>query len=153
MPNVQHVLKHIGIQQQKIIGSLLPNVCQIYPSSGANVQITGPGIRTSDTPQARVWRDSRSGLDTTDIPCSLLIERAFVPGKLHEQATVVSRNVLNVPVSMRYNAETNPNGVKPDDRVVVNGRKYEIRKIADQSLYDATLELTVVEISTEYDHP
>lgn len=138
------VLKHIAIERKRVVEWLLPDLCQIIPSHGENAQISGAGIVTYDTPQPRTWR-SLQGLDVTDIPCRMTIERAFVPDKLQMQATVVSRYVLELPASMR-------GIVHEADRVMKGGRKYEIRKISDQSEWDVTLEMTVVELSVDYDH-
>ncbi len=138
------VLKHIAIERKKVVEWLLPDICQIYPSHGENAQISGAGVITFDEPQPRAWR-SLQGLDVTDIPCRMTIERAFVPDKLQMQATVVSRYVLELPANMR-------GVVQVADRVVKSDRKYEIRKISDQSEWDVTLELTVVEISVDIDH-
>jgi hypothetical protein len=76
----------------------------------------------------------------------MTIERAYVPNKLSVQSTVVDRYTLELPADMR-------GVVDQRDRVMKSGRKYEIRKISDQSEWDGTLELTVVEISADYDHP
>lgn len=137
----RHIQK---IERKKAVQWLLPDICHIYPAEGEELEVSGPGIATYKAPEPRLYRDM-SGLDTPDVPCRITIERAFVPDKLYGQATVVSRYVLEVPVSMRGK-------VLATDRVVMNDRKYEIRKISDQSAWDVTLELTIIEISTDIDH-
>jgi hypothetical protein len=151
MPNQQSILRHIANQRKLALAYLLPDFCTIIPSEGENVTISASGVMETDTPVPRRWRNPQ-GLDQENIPCRLTIERAFVPAKLSAQQTVASRYVLELPVSMRYDQDTNPNGVKSTDHIHKGGLKFEIRKIADQSQWDVTLELTVVELGVEYDH-
>jgi hypothetical protein len=136
--------KLIKLQRRIIIQRLLPDLCQIIPSIGENMQIVD-GILVSQEPEPRTWVNL-GGVTQTDIPCRMTIERAYVPNKLSVQSTVVDRYTLELPADMR-------GVVDQRDRVMKSGRKYEIRKISDQSEWDGTLELTVVEISADYDHP
>lgn len=139
------IRKHIErVQRGRVVEWLLPDLCQIIPSHGENVEISGEGIISYNEPLPRSWRNPQ-GLDVTDIPCRMTIERAFVPDKLQYQATVVSRYTLELPADMR-------GIVHEADRVMKGGRKYEIRKISDQSEWDVTLELSVVELSLDYDN-
>ena len=137
MPDIE---KLIAIQRRKIVEMLLPDFCRIYPSVGENAVISD-GIMTYETPLPRVWHNF-AGLDQSDIPCRITIERAFVPDKLYSQVVVVSRYTLDLPANMR-------GIVEQSDHIIKDGRKYEIRKVSDQSEFDGTLELTVVEITVD----
>ena len=145
--NLRHIDKHIKRQQRVIIDRLFPDICTIIPSVGDAPQVSPTGILVAATASAapRLWSDPRTGADTTDIPCRFTIERAFVPDRLVAQTTVVSRFTLEIPVME----------ILSTDHIIrtVNGRvrKYEIRKIADISEWDTTIEMSVVELGVDYD--
>lgn len=128
-------LKIVQMQRDRILLDLLPDVCQIYPKSGANRSIVG-GIMTSDEPEARTWRGG------TDIPCRADLSRAFRPDKLKVQATEVDEYNLELPVDAI---------VEPSDLVHImnptTGKEeiYEVRKRKNVSAFDGTIECIIAE--------
>lgn len=129
------ILKHVRRQQERIIRDLMPDRCQLVPNLGS-FTISGTGVVSQTTPAPREWRN------VSDIPCRIFISRSFRNEKLKDQPTVANEYILELP----FDAP-----VEASDRVLINGRKYEIRKVKDQSAFDSVIELTIVEISTEYD--
>ncbi len=123
----------MAILRKRIIKDLLPDVCQIFPKSGDNMQVVG-GILISDDPVAREY----NGSDI--IPCRIDLSRAFRPDKLKVQATEVDEYNLELPFDMLVEATdlvhiTNPN----TSRVEV----FEIRKKKDTSKFDGTIECII----------
>jgi len=116
---------------------LLPDTCQVYPKTGANATISGPGILTSDTPAAKTWRGG------TDIPCRPDLSRAFRPGRLKTQTSEIDEYNLELP----YDAP-----IAPSDVVVLSdGRRYEILKVKAVSDWLVTIECLIEEIGVGLD--
>lgn len=128
--------KQIAMQRQDVIKYLMPDVCQIYPKNQTGMTINSAGITVRGTQVAREWKSS------TDIPCRADLSRAFRPDKLKNQTTEVNEYNLELPYDMVVTA---------DDRVVVRGRNFVIRKIKDASNWDVTIECVIEEISTDLD--
>ena len=128
--------KQITLQKAKVISNLLPDLCTIQPSVGTGVVIS-EGIVTQTPASLRQYNGS------SNIPCRMDIDRAFRPDKLKTQATTVDEYTLEIPTGI---------GEKAEDIITVRGRRFIVRKIKDVSEWDVTVELTVVEVSTDIDY-
>lgn len=125
--------KQIAIQRRRIIKDLLPDVCQIFPKSGANKTVVG-GILFSDDPVARQYAGSAT------IPCRVDLSRAFRPDRLKVQATEVDEYNLELPADTLVEASDLVHIVNPNTN---DTEIFEIRKKKDISNFDGTIECII----------
>jgi len=107
---------------------LLWDTCQLLPAIGTSRVISGAGVL------AEVEAEPREYNGSTSIPCRVDIARAFRPGELREQITVIDNYQLELP----YDAV-----IEETDTVLLGGEYYKIRKLVQASAYDLATEVLI----------
>lgn len=118
--------------------TLLPDICQITPAIGTTVGVSNYGIQTSNAPVPRQYNAS------DNIPCRADVVRAFRPDSLDVQVTVVDELDLHLPHDMI---------VAEEDVVTLNGDKYKIRKLDNDSAWEVTRVVKIMRVSTKLGKP
>ena len=116
--------------------TLLPDICQITYLDVSGATINRQGVSTGAT------RVNRQYLASNDIPCRADVVRAFRPDALDYQATVVDELDLHLPHDMT---------VAEEDVVILNGERYKIRKLDDDSVWEVTRVAKLMRVTAELD--
>jgi len=130
--------KHVQRGREQIIAKMLPDFCNLYPLEGENTIIDGAGIITQIPSPPRQWRGS------INIPCRADVSRSFKNDGMKFQTAVVDEYNLELP----YDVE-----VEEEDIVMINGVRFEIRKLKNLSNWELTREAIIIAISINYDNP
>lgn len=134
--NTTHINKQVAIIRERYISSLMPDTCQIVPSKGTSITFTDGGIPVQTDATAKLWRG------ISNIPCRADTSRAFRPDSLASQTAVVDEYNLQLPFDT---------SVDENDKVIIGGNIFEIRKLKDLSEWDYTLEALIMKASIEID--
>ena len=126
----------VDLQREIVIQRYMPDTCQLIPSKGTSRTITGVGVIQQTDATAKVWRT------LTSIPCRLDMSRAFRPAALKQQTAMVNEFNLELP----YDVD-----IDEDDHVVIDGLKYEIRRLKAKSRWDVTIEALIIITSLNRD--
>lgn len=129
--------KQVDRMRERVITDVFPDICQIIPQGGANPIITGPGIVTHDPPTPRLWRGQ------SNIPCRPDIARAFRPDRFPAQELVIDEYNLELPWDVT---------IEHSDRVIIQGRAHEVRKIKYAGEWGATTEAIIMEVNASHDN-
>ncbi len=130
------VTAQVAIQRELLIQRYMPDTCQLVPTEGTTPTVVGVGVLEQTAPTAKLWR----GL--TNIPCRVDLSRAFRPAALKEQTAEVNEFTIEFPYDVP---------IDEDDKVVIDGDEYEIRRLKDVSVWDVTVEALVMLVSTNLD--
>lgn len=134
--NHTHITKQVERERERYITKLMPDTCQLFPSKGTAITITDAGIPMQTAATAKLWRG------IPNVPCRADVSRAFRPDALPPQTVVVDEYNLQLP----YDVDVNE-----DDRVVIGGETYEIRKLKRLSAWDYTIEALIMRGSVNID--
>lgn len=118
-------IEHI---RMKVLASLLPDVCQVYPLERV------PTGRGTSTVQRGTPLDY---FGSTDIPCRMDASKHFSYDELMGQETTVNEYIIHFPADFEIFA---------NHEIDINGRTYEIRKMLDQVSNQVTKEVQIAEL-------
>lgn len=116
---------------------LMWDTCQLIPKTGTARSVSASGILQQTPAAARTYNAS------PNIPCRIDLARAFRPGELKYQTTVVDNYNLELPHDVTINES---------DTVVIGGEYYEIRKLKVASDKDVTREALIFTLGTDHDN-
>ena len=116
--------------------TLLPDTCQITYVSDTGV------INRQGVPEGASRVNRYYYANNPNIPCRADVVRAFRPDALDYQATVVDELDLHLPHDMILAEE---------DVVIMNGERYKIRKLDDDSNWEVTRVAKIMKVTTDLD--
>ncbi len=131
--NVQRIIDR---ERQRIIDELFPDTCQLFPDASTNVTIDATGHLNQDAKVARTYLGSKN------IPCRADMARAFRPDRIKEQVLVTDEFGLELPFDCP---------VEEGDEVLLDGKRFQIRRLKASSNWDFTIEALIMHITTPYD--
>jgi hypothetical protein len=126
--------KHIDRARKIVVRDLLPDTCTITSVSDTPT-ISALGVPSFD-PVNLTYNSSES------IPCHLRPRRAFINEKGINQEVNVNDYVLLLPFDVLP---------KPNDKIIVNGRTFEARKLNSNSNWTPFTEVLVTEVEYQHD--
>jgi hypothetical protein len=126
------------LASDRVMQQLLPDFCQIRPSSDDNMTISSKGLPIFDTPAFRTFRSSEL------IPCRADVARAFRPDRFAESEGTVDELDIHLPHNMP---------VEESDYVLFDGAWFAIRKLDESSAMDLTKVAKVMRIGVAMDYP
>lgn len=127
--------KYIEYGRKLAEKSWLPDFCQIETVSGT------PVIDESGTLiQPKVLRTYKG---STNIPCRVEASRSFRPDTFPNQEININEYVLHTPVDVT---------IKPNDKIYINGRVFEVRKQSVAKSLRFTNEALIQEAEGQYDN-
>lgn len=120
--------KTIDRARARILAEMLPDIATV--STTSSVTIDAMGVVTP-------VRSNRVYEGSANIPCRIDASRSMRAEMLANQEAVSSEFLIHFPWDFV---------VAPDDRITINSRTYEVRKLGNTSDWDYTYEVTVNEV-------
>ena len=137
-----HANNNVAIIREQHITRLMPDLCYILPSVGANETMNPLGYVEADTPTYKTWRGIIA------IPCRYDGSRAFRPDEVDVQVAVVTEYNLHLPHDLDINEDDNVIFIAGGDIEI-----FEIRKLKRLSDWSYTVEALILQVDTDLDLP
>jgi hypothetical protein len=135
--------------QDFVLDHLLPDTCSVYPQISTPVEDNGNGNGNGNglndgglTNEGGLYHlrdgDAMTYNGNTSIPCRLDSSRYYRDAQLFGQEMTINDHSIHLPYDF---------DIPPDVNIIVNSRRYEVRKMVDNTSWQPTRELLVTEVT------